>query len=96
MNGFRLELVLGDILVPINIVIVINSLNRLSLLNNIYVKIGLSIYWLCLYNHDIYCIIALIFYGVGNKKDHSTSMILFWPRKIVLEGYLKAKDIAAF
>ena len=57
----------------------------------LYLKTSLSIYQLYLYNHNIRCIIALVFYEVGNK-DYNTSVDLFWPRKN-REGRLRAEDI---
>ena len=38
--------------------------------------------------------IVLVFYGVDNKKDYISSVVLFWPRKDK-EGHLKAEDVTA-
>ena len=59
-----------------------------------YLKTDLLIYRLCLNNYDIQCIIALVFYDVGNTKDYNKSVDLFWLRKN-REGHLKALDITA-
>ena len=71
----------------------INLLNRFSYIVKQYLKTGLSIYQLCLYNHNIYCIIALVFYEVGNKKTTIPAWTCFGPEEI--DGCLKAEEVAA-
>ena len=56
-----------------------------------YLKTGLSMYRLCLYNHGVQCIIAVVFYEVGNKKTtYLCGPILAQKNR---EGHLKVEDI---
>ena len=80
-------IVLGDI--SVNIRSHCDKFTKPLQLVKQYIKTSLSIYRLSLYNHDIQCIIAIVFYGVDNKKDYITSVVPFQHYIPVQQGHSK-------